>query len=1085
MLRDELTTFVAGFREVDLELALLLDGGKQILKKDWQSRASSEALVSLYGRKGLEVEVVGDKDDARVDPGTGLKKRSPLTRFVLASRDRGTLDEAVELALVEMDPSGDSDRRSRARQRLGLLLGYPPCCCTFYSDFEARDDEEAFYGAYRGTDGVVSGFNLFTGLHTISVLSHAPCSFSCAPSHELTERVLGLFRQASPEGYQAYMALSRRPLLYMGEPRRFLLDGEAGRNGDIRYRDVRPAHFVNRKGATDPDVLRHLRAGDRLRLTADGLTVWKGRRRVWSLDLRTAVRPPLLLAPGQRLSNHRVRTGLVETTFPGRHDLFGNMRLSLLAGDLKTNGHIVRSYAVEPGGDGLDGPACEALAQDLAGQRTDAVVFYRFAPPELLEPLRRSLPGARLLLAESGTPFGGAPSMELVDMGRLPILRLIDALSHGGDAAPTVEPALYVPPDQPFAPDLQRRRVRPRLDSPGTLEHWEVLGRLACPYRRNVRSNPCFEGLDLDEETVFTRGCSLCSFRTRGPTRVSEDEWVDGLCRQVAWIRGRDGEADHFRIVDHRGLQFLEPLLDRLEREGWTGFTLLLDARVDHLLARNTDWKSITAKARATGTHLDFACVGFESFSQAELDRFNKGVTVERNVAAVRKLRKLRSRAPDVFVHEHEGAGFVTWTPWTTLDDLRRNVHWFRELDFGEIRTSLASLRVRLYPDLPLYHLARRDGLLLDSRPPEWETPSGYSPDHPWRFRSEDTARAFALVQRLQREVSERGHDVEILDLVVRVMARLGRAPSTVTADPGPGAHPRDGGSAPVIPSFVDAMVKGLPSKDRFRLAADHMVGWRRPARVHIGEDLGDQGRVLRVGCLYPVTGKDQVRAWLDTVNTIEGHLGLDRRTGPERTDPVDALLERASTTLTQAGLEIVQPLDGGNPSLRLTGVLSREPGDVARRVLQAAGIDGFAFPAGSLARLLVRLTLDLGRPGRVGVGLSMGLEHKRPSVMAQVVTTPPGPRLYDESDSMELALDAARPGRGRFLFHLPSGEAVQAMAGVLGARSPGLVEALRHMTDPPDTGPGPTAPPVPEWIGMAFNDGKLDPTHWSLLFRL
>ncbi|NOZ00923.1 MAG: hypothetical protein GXP54_03420, partial [Deltaproteobacteria bacterium] len=1007
--------------KTDLELALLEDGGKQVLKKDLQPGSSSERLVEMYRSRGLAARVVGESDERGINPAPDPASWSSPDRFVLASPDTQTLDEAVELALIEMDPSGDSMRRSAARERLGKLLGYPPCCCAFYSDLEARDDAEAFHAAFRGTSGRISGHNLFTGLHAISVISHSPCSFACRPSRDLSMRILKILGAVSPEGRDAFEYLCSLPLLYMDASRRFLLQGVMDDEGAVRYSNVHPAHFVTGRDATDVAMLRLLKSGDRLSLTPARLKVWKGRRLVWNLDLRSSLRLPLLLSPGRALSNRRIRVALVESSLPDAHDLFGNMRLSLMAGDLKTNGHVVRNYAVETGPEGIDSPTCDALAQDLADQGIHVIVFYRFAPGQLVASIRRALPNARLLLTESGLPFGESGGIRIVETGRLALPRLIDAMSADAGPPPTVEPVMYAPFDQPFAPDLHRRRVRPSLLSSGPLKHWEVLGRLSCPYRRHVASNPCFEGVDLDVDGVHARGCSMCSFRTKGPTRkgptrIDAADWSEAIRRQIAWIRRRNKGADHFRIVDHFGLQHLGTLLERLSFHGPKGLTLLLDARADHILGRNAGWKSLIESARASKTRLDFTCVGFESFSQPELDRFNKGVSVARNVAAARRIRRLWEQAPDVFVHEHKGAGFITWTPWTSLDDLKENVGYFRELGFTDFRSELAALRLRLYPDLPLYHLARRDGLLLDSRPPDWEPASGYSPDHPWRFASTDTAKAHALVRRLLAEIGEPGHDVEVLDMAIRLVGDRGYTQSRRSSGI-EDAKPLDDSDADQIAEFVARVAED----GRFARAARRLIAWRDPRRVFLEFELAEDSKAPIFCCEYAVERSDHATEWIGAIRELGSIMGHPDQSFSGR-DAIFRLLDDAQATLDGIALEVCVPRtqdhgfkDGG--FIRLSGSFKKDKGYAAHAVLRSVGIDAAAYPEGLLKKRLVKLSLELSLRGTVKAGIFLEMDRKRPSIMARLCTTPAGPLLFSESDLIMFEIAVDRPDRGRFHF--------------------------------------------------------------------
>lgn len=468
-----------------------------------------------------------------------------------------------------------------------------------------------------------------------------------------------------------------------------------------------------------------------------------------------------------------IRVSLVETYFAGRRDLFGTMRLSLLSGDLRANGHLTRVFSVASEAAGVPGRAAETLRGDRFLAASDLVVFYRSAPPELVQAVRRAHPRARLCLFESGTPFQNPSDLEVIVAGRFPVLDLADRLA-GRKPRFRRKTALYVPRELPFLPDLERVEIADAPAPAATAGFPEVLGRLGCPYRGPIGRNPVFDGLDLEGGRVLLpHGCSMCLFRTGAAAAAAQDDWVGSIVRQIRWLRARGPLLDTFRLGDHAPLDFLGALLEELGQEGLPGLTLLLDARVDQLLARPERWEVLAARARRAGARLDFTCVGFENFSQAELDRFNKGTTVAQNVAAVRLLRRLRKRAPDVFSSAYAAAGFITFTPWTTPDDLRANLRMFRELDFAEFHAGLATAgRLRLYPEMPLYHLAAREGLLLERLPKNWSRATGHTLDHPWGFKSERTAAVSAVLDRLTARGTRGGrHEVDLLEMAMRLGA--------------------------------------------------------------------------------------------------------------------------------------------------------------------------------------------------------------------------------------------------------------------------------------------------------------------------
>ncbi len=1065
MLRDDLAILKDALHRIDLERLLLLDGGKRVLKKERQPEPEAERLAEGYRADGLRVAIL--REEGRAGLGTNGPVQDKVPTFtVIASREAATVEEAVEWTRVEVATGGDARLRGRARYRMGRLLGYPDCCLEFYEDLDIRTDEEAVYAAWRGTRGTVRGSILATGLGDYSVLSHAPCSFACESSAVLAERLLDLLRREDEAAWRAATRVSNCLLLYAGERRRFFLEGTRDADGTVRYREVQPAHYLNPTEATDAAWLRALMRGNRLVRSPDAVEVFQDGQRVATLDLGASIRPPILLVPGEVLAHRRLRVALVETTSEGRGDLFGTARASLLAGDLKAAGYRVRAYTLAQ----QKPSAADEVARVLASERTDVVIFFRVAPRALLDALARTLPHAVRLLVESGEPFDAPPDLERVPLGRLPVLRRLEVLSVG-EVGRAAEPALYVPDTEPFYPELQRVVEVPGMLPAKTPREWEVLGRLACPYRRRVRSAPAFAGVNLDDASPLSRGCTMCDFRVGRWRRVGREEWLDSVCRQMEWVRSLNPGVACFRIVDHYALEFISNLLHRFRDLGWTGFTLLLDARVDQVLRRD-DWDRIAEAARAVEARLDFTCIGFENFSQRELARFNKGVTVAQNVEAARLVRSLWERYPDVFVRLHAAAGFVTWTPWTTLDDLRENVKYFRELNFSDFRSGLASLRLRLYPDLPLYALAARDGLLLDERPPDWEEPVGYSLDHPWRFASQQTAAAYSLVRRLVRD-GEPGRDVDILDLAVRMMERRVH-PASAPREP-----PRD---TPVgrteAFAFASAVLQGDVRSVTFLRAVERVLeilgsGAVRGAGTWCGNLHG-----FRFGRVVPgPRNAEGVEGIVEVVRAA----GRDAALGPlpaTHEATLRRLLSAASEVSGEVAIEVDLPAEGLGPAIRVGLFLDACGHERIARVLDALGdapVEVARAVAGSRLKSLV-LEWALAQPLKARVAL---LAHPRQSaVLNLAATSPVGVRLVTSTDEVRYEMAVGRPDQGS-LWMAVRMDLGEALAGL----GPSPVTACLARLDRAARGVSGT--PVPTAVVLAVSGRHLDPSQGEVRFDL
>ena len=109
--------------------------------------------------------------------------------------------------------------------------------------------------------------------------------------------------------------------------------------------------------------------------------------------------------------------------------------------------------------------------------------------------------------------------------------------------------------------------------------------------------------------------------------------------------------------------------------------------------------------------------------------------------------------------------------PWTRLEDLLINWKRMRAVDFTRFREGVLHSRLRLYPEVPLYHRAKAEGLLLgDAR--RGGIDYGYG-DADYRFVDPS-------VQRVHDQIASRslgGDDLEALGGLCReeLKARAGR----------------------------------------------------------------------------------------------------------------------------------------------------------------------------------------------------------------------------------------------------------------------------------------------------------------------
>ncbi len=412
------------------------------------------------------------------------------------------------------------------------------------------------------------------------------------------------------------------------------------------------------------------------------------------------------------LHSHRERSFLDDVSL---HEASGALRAAGIANDL-----FVACLTAEH---------AEHEVQRLATALRDypTIVYERVWSADLIEQLASLLPGARWVRLIGEHELGSARADEVCAPHELvaTIAHLLDRELPASPPAvrPNLAPVYVADEDRPLRPSFP------------------IKGSSGCPYSADARENPLFSSLPIPAR--FGRGCSFC---TTGNS-YEHKKPADALASTLDQLRYLRAEAPHIELLvlrDQNPFAYLTELVEAAEHEKLGPFTLLVESRADWWLQNSKRFERALASARRSSIRIAPFLVGVENFSQPELDRFNKGIAAELNV---RFLHQLRAWAEDYApaLDLGQGAfGFILFTPWTTVQDLRENLRWIEDTRLHELRGRLLLSRARLYPDTALYYLAERDGLLVGqyaSRADDASARYGYLPAQPWRFADPEVAR--------------------------------------------------------------------------------------------------------------------------------------------------------------------------------------------------------------------------------------------------------------------------------------------------------------------------------------------------------
>ncbi|MCB9595972.1 MAG: hypothetical protein H6719_24845 [Sandaracinaceae bacterium] len=269
---------------------------------------------------------------------------------------------------------------------------------------------------------------------------------------------------------------------------------------------------------------------------------------------------------------------------------------------------------------------------------------------------------------------------------------------------------------------------------------FSVEGNAGCPYGADARDNPMYAGAVIPEG--YGRGCAFCTTGNRSesaPPAVTADK----VMTQLRYLRREAPELTRLVLKDQNPFGWLTEVVERCAEEGLGGFSLLLETRADWFLRNRRRFERALEVADGADLRLCPFLVGIESFSQPELDRFNKGTTAEANEAFLEALFAWDAAHPSLDL-SHAAFGFVLLTPWTRMDDIRANLEAVERTGFDRLRGHLLVSKARLYPDTALYYLGHRDDFLVEAHERDSADNSrryGYFPETPWRFADPEVAR--------------------------------------------------------------------------------------------------------------------------------------------------------------------------------------------------------------------------------------------------------------------------------------------------------------------------------------------------------
>ncbi len=281
-----------------------------------------------------------------------------------------------------------------------------------------------------------------------------------------------------------------------------------------------------------------------------------------------------------------------------------------------------------------------------------------------------------------------------------------------------------------------------------------LVGR-TCSYRPRISTNPLYAALRNMGTTAGARGCAFCGAWQEGDCSIPGDVVPLAMGQIEASIRTLNPAIQdrEFLVRGTNLMGQLDRLAVLLEARGTPPCVFHVSSRIDELVRHEDRIRAALKRMEGLGHRIDLWNMGIENLSPSENQRFNKGLSPETIRRGVLLVRDLIRQHPGGF--RFSSFGFILFTPWTTLDDLRINARVSRELDLPELMNHLWTA-LQLLPDRPITYLARADGLVAETFD-DLSSDSGCivsweQEEIPWRFRHPEVGRVFSICRRLVRK---------------------------------------------------------------------------------------------------------------------------------------------------------------------------------------------------------------------------------------------------------------------------------------------------------------------------------------------
>ena len=211
--------------------------------------------------------------------------------------------------------------------------------------------------------------------------------------------------------------------------------------------------------------------------------------------------------------------------------------------------------------------------------------------------------------------------------------------------------------------------------TPLKIDMGQVLQHIGCPHAARTGKTAIdfpasISGRQGQRIELVLCGCSFCD--------VAVDKGFGGslgietVMDQICCLpENTDGKKIPFELINENPLPRFPDLLREVARRGDKISQINLTLRADYFINGAKYFKEALGLAEDLGIYVLLSSIGFESFDDTILRNLNKGLTVEKNLQAIRLLRQLKEEYPhQMGFSSEEGAihGFIHPTAWDTKE---------------------------------------------------------------------------------------------------------------------------------------------------------------------------------------------------------------------------------------------------------------------------------------------------------------------------------------------------------------------------------------------------------------------------------